>query len=508
MHIRVADPEGRATVDKLVDGTYELWVDVPGESGRSTGRLARVTVGVGEHAEAPRLVVPEPDGLVLAGRVTDTSGRPISGAEVQFHPANGKTGEDGTFRLAGVQEHPNYLQITHVDFTPYQVNEYTPTQAPLHVQLRGKGTISGSVLHNGQPVEKFRVVRLNGSRVESYRARTMQGWERLADGIDGTGGSFSLRAPEGSSTVIVIAEDLAPGIQATPGVVENQTLRLPPFNLVDGGVLAGAVLNADGTPAAGCEVSPDQRETTAGMRTDSSGRFQLAGLPSGTFTLWLTPPGGASQRFEIAVTAGQTQQQTFRLHVGNAISGLVTLAGRPVEGANVRVEITDAVSDSRMSRREVKTDNRGRYTIDRLEDGLAQVSAEIGVEPNQRGVIRAIQIEGGGEYAVDLHSSAGTARLQGKLVDSDGRSLAGRIEIQIVDIDRMARMASAHAIEGEAVSQEFRGSYDISGLPEGMCLVQFSVTDAENRGIVPMKQEGVQLRANEVSVKDFVMEKR
>ncbi len=508
VHFRATDPDGRATVDKLVDGEYSLWVDLPGQGARRTSRLARVTVGVGEHVEAPRIVVPDADGLVFAGRVTDTSGRPVSGAEVTLNSVSGRTSDDGSFRIGGVEDDAGFLQVTHPDYTAYRVNQFVPTRAPMSIQLRGKGSLVADVLRNGRPVEKFRVVYLEDTRFPAYTNRTLIGMERLGGGIDGSNGAFSYRVPEGDCTIIVFAEDCAPSLQVVTGVVENQTLRLPPFNLVDGGVLAGTVLRADGKPAAGCEVSPDQTQSPGALRTDSRGEFQLAGLPTGTFTLWLTAPDGPAQEFEVTVSAGQTHRQTFQLHGGNSVSGVATLGGRPVAGAKVRVELVDDMNDRRGTRREILTDSRGRYSIENLNDGTVRVQVEIGEEPNQRGVIRAVEVWGGGAYTLDLHAAAGTARVQGKLTDSSGRPLSGRIELQIVDPNKLATITNTRAIEGEALAWDVHGSYDITGLPAGMCLIQFEATGAEDLNIVAMKMEGTELRDGETSEKDFVMEKR
>jgi hypothetical protein len=166
------------------------------------------------------------------------------------------------------------------------------------------------------------------------------------------------------------------------------------------------------------------------------------------------------------------------------------------------------MNDQRESRREVTTDSRGRYAFESIEDGLARVQVLTGGESNQRGVIRSLEVQGGGKYTIDLPVAAGTARLRGNVVDSAGRPLAGKIELQLVDVDELSRITNTRAIQGEAVEQEVNGSYDISGLPAGMCLIQFSVIDADTRGIVTMKMEGVQLSDGETTVHDFVMEKR
>lgn len=121
----------------------------------------------------------------------------------------------------------------------------------------------------------------------------------------------------------------------------------------------------DGPPLEGVTISVDGRQTT----TDDQGRWEIAGLPAGDYTI---VPSLANYEFDPSsidqtITNADVTDLNFRaIPTGFSISGMVTdEQGNRLEGVRVIVDGRIAV-----------TSETGRYHIGGIDPGTVQVSCE------------------------------------------------------------------------------------------------------------------------------------
>jgi RNA polymerase sigma factor (sigma-70 family) len=118
------------------------------------------------------------------------------------------------------------------------------------------------------------------------------------------------------------------------------------------------------------------------VRTDDAGRYQLADVPIGRYTMRVIPPEGVCPADDAApdkvrrveVKAGETKTEDFSLRQGVRVKGRVTdRAARPLEGAEITATpIVTVFMDQSYARVEKKsrittlTESDGTYSVDRL----------------------------------------------------------------------------------------------------------------------------------------------
>ena len=173
----------------------------------------------------------------------------------------------------------------------------------------------------------------------------------------------------------------------------------------------------------GWEDEAIRNETT----TDAKGRFRLDGIGRAPVGLVARAPGFDEARRE--ARAGETVE--LFLFPGATLAGTVRDdEGRPVKGAAVRAEgdrpwrappteRTDARGEFRMA-----GVRPGEYTVVAREGGRAPGIAAVVVEPEAEARVSIVLSEGG--------------FVTGRVVDPDGRPLAGRLRVEVA---RRARAA-------------------------------------------------------------------
>lgn len=159
--------------------------------------------------------------------------------------------------------------------------------------------------------------------------------------------------------------------------------------------VSGVVLTDGDTPQpvrfAGVILSEGLLSLPRMVVSDEEGRFTLADLPEGSYTLTTQKPawvplassvrtgqginqGGLGQGVPVAVKAGEAVRGiTLRMAKGAVISGVVRLpGGRPAAGMSVQVLRTSRVDGKRSATMSVvpgTTDDQGKYRVYGLEAG-------------------------------------------------------------------------------------------------------------------------------------------
>jgi hypothetical protein len=150
-----------------------------------------------------------------------------------------------------------------------------------------------------------------------------------------------------------------------------------PELVAGGGEISGVVVNAEGgQPLRQVIVTMTGGGTTRSVLTDDAGRFTLARVPEGTFTVtarkaaYLDAPFGARRPgrlgVPIALAKGQRVQLTIPMFRGAAITGgLRDAAGQPIGGVDVRIidvrtfGVLERASPPQLAR----SDDRGVFRI-------------------------------------------------------------------------------------------------------------------------------------------------
>ena len=275
---------------------------------------------------------------------------------------------------------------------------------------------------------------------------------QIAEGVSDTAGRFSLGlAGSGPIAVTASAHD-GQGRQWRAHAADaagELTLKLA----APGSVAGRVVVDGD---AAGTEVHLAEAPSVA-ARTDAAGRFVLADVPDGTWTLVAQRPGYQRQRLErVVVRDGREVRVLAPFHLqkqagGGELRGVVRDGGgQPVPGA-----IATAWSATGTERYHARTDATGAFVVPGLPAGTyhVQVARRFLTSPPRRDV--AVPAAGAAEAGTfDLAGTLARGRVEGQVVDPAGRGVA----------DAAVNLAHSGL---PAVRTDAGGRYVFDGVPYG-----------------------------------------
>jgi carboxypeptidase family protein len=353
----------------------------------------------------PEIVPIDPLTAAISGRVTSETGGPLRRAEIRATSNGGlsryaTTDPEGRYVVRDLPAGTFTLHVSKSGFVPLYFGQRRPFErrttislvpgqrVSADIRLPRAGAITGRIVdRTGEPVM--------GARVQALRRRMVNGQRGLqavgaADTTDDTGAYRVYGLPPGDYYVTATTrgvEDRAgrpvPPIlgQNTPTILGGNTPIFYPGTAnrdeaqrvaVDVGVegradlvltevrtsrLSGVVLSSSGTPAAGAMVSLLSRDLSFGGDAvggvdplvplqiqddaDASGRFELRGVPPGSFTLRVNtrptismPFDPVAQRFTARPVLPPMETAMVPVNVDGDVAGLtVTTSG----GATVDV---------------------------------------------------------------------------------------------------------------------------------------------------------------------------
>jgi hypothetical protein len=285
-----------------------------------------------------------------------------------------------------------------------------PRAAPLALALDPLAALAGEVLDAaGRPAVGAEVTALSRDHAATARA---DGAGRFAVWLPG--GEYQVLASLGGRAAALAAPvSVAPGATA-----QGHVLRLGPA-----AVLAGAT-TLDGRPAAGAALAVTRHETggvAARAIAGADGRFEVH-LAPGAYDVVASLPGATPARaFALTAAAGQRFPVALGLTPAGAVEGTVTdAAGQPLAGARVRL-LSRGDGLAAVAPLETRTDFDGRWRLDGVEVGRAEVAAEeAGLA---LGDARVIRVERGPATRVDL-ALPPAGGLAGKATAPGGRAAA------------------------------------------------------------------------------------
>ena len=346
----------------------------------------------------PEIVPIDPLTAAISGRVTAETGAPLRRAEVRATSNGGltrftTTDTDGRYVVRDLPAGAFTLHISKSGFVPLYFGQRRPferrttlqlvpgTRVSADVRLPRAGAITGRIVdRTGEPVMGVRVQALRRRMVEGVRGLQATG---AADTTDDQGSYRVYGLPPGEYYVA-----------ATPRRVEDVTGRPAAGALLGRGTpiyypgtanrdeaqriavdvsgearadlqltevrtsrVSGIVLSSNGTPAAGAMVSLLSRDLSIGATdvvdgllplqlqddADANGRFELEGVPPGSFTLRAqtrprisVPFDPVNQRFVAPTAVPAMETALVPVSVDGDVNGLTLTTSA---GGTVNIEI-------------------------------------------------------------------------------------------------------------------------------------------------------------------------
>ncbi|MGH7151416.1 MAG: carboxypeptidase regulatory-like domain-containing protein, partial [Planctomycetota bacterium] len=479
----VEDPEGRFSVGGLEGKRFRLFVDAEGYA------IAHREVEVGTGPVEVALV----RGATVRGVVLDdASGAPLPGARVlsdtdapskvlsttpEHLPDSVRrvavTGEDGAFELPHLSLGTHVLRAIHAErapaFTPPLDLAAGGAREGIELRLGKGGGVRGRVRgEQGEPLARQLLI-VSVADLDSRR--------RLTYGLGVTDGEgrYEVESLLPGFHVVLWIGPVERAYAGSPKGVLPVVVRRGAFETADfggkepkGGVLAGRVLAARGTPLHGIAVSIQRSGDTSptGWRTapvDADGTYRFAGLPPGRYGV--CAGADASPNFvlvsEVEVAAAGETLHDLVLEEGS-ISGSTADAGtgKAVAGAILILERAEAAGGEGEFAGKVIADLEGRFRFPFLGAGIYRITAidlsgGRGFERLEPVSLRAGEaLEG-----VELRLGPG-ASVRVRVQDESGQPVAGA---QV----RIAEPSGREAIVSLDPSTDARGAFEAKGLRPG-----------------------------------------
>ncbi|HEX3761519.1 MAG TPA: carboxypeptidase-like regulatory domain-containing protein [Kofleriaceae bacterium] len=314
----------------------------------------------------------------LTVTVTDDAG-PLAGAVVRLAPGDGEvvaitTGRDGTARADHLTPGTWRISASAAGHAPAALPPHPLAAGAddrLAIRLAAGGrTLSGTVSDaTGGPIAG---ARIDAARIGSFG----DPGDAVAATLTGADGKYRLTVAEGALLVAASSPDYAPQARR---VEVGPTGAVADFALVPGGVIEGVVRDERSRePVAGASVLARRGAMTLlaepGARraiTDGDGRFRLAGLAPGAWSLQATA-GPRALRDPVRVGLGVAEQVTG---VELLIGARPVIRGHVVDDAGAAVPGIAVRARGRGEGTEATADATGGFVLEGLRPGSYSISA-------------------------------------------------------------------------------------------------------------------------------------
>jgi protocatechuate 3,4-dioxygenase beta subunit len=380
----------------------------------------------------------------LAGQVLDAARRqPLGGAVVWCPtcpvPAWTRSGADGGFRLLVATAGQLSVRAAAADHVAATLWQPEPGR-PVALLLAPSAALGGVVVDgDGRPVAGA-AVRAEPRADHEHWAGAIEPPPAAVTGPEGrfrlaglaAGQLYELAARhDDHAPARLLARAPAPGVQAPP-------LRLV---LSPGRSLVGRVVDADGQPIAGAEVTLWQTLLSAGgygprfvppgglrAASDAGGRFQLRHLASGDYELRAARQGFAEeirQGVTVPEGVGEVDVGDLVLERGVVLEGrVVGPKGAAVEGASIAVR--PRIDDLRLfhrgqEQRDARTDAGGLFRVADLRRG-ARVEVTVSHPDFAEADVAEVEVPPTEPLLIELRAMGALAV---RVLDAEGEPLPG-----------------------------------------------------------------------------------
>ena len=467
-------------------------------------RRAGVTLRAGEVVKDVSLVLKR--GLEARGRVVDTAGQPIAGAEVRMsrpekggnrflfqiggmgdrEKADASSGPDGSFRVAGLEAGEYALAVSREGYAQKQVSSVNvvadgPNDWPPVVLSPGVA-IAGFVRNGkGEPVV--------GAQVSSFAVNAGPRGTTTSD----TEGRFRLEGFDSGRAVMLSVRAEGYGFLNRQVSAPSDDLSLV---LKTTGTIRGRVEDAAtnrpvtdfsasySSPRGGFGMQVRMGETEKAFQS-ADGTFELTDVPAGKWKLTASAPGYRPAEVSgIEIGEGETKEGVvFSLKKGASVAGRVLDPRRGTGIPNASVSWSEGSGASGMNPgaaaiarmtgdgTAVSTDADGLYHLDGLPAGKVNIAAE---HPDYLEVSR--QVEVADEATVDLTLSLGGS-IAGTVIGNDRRSAVPGAQVTL------AEQGESFGMGGDTARSDASGNFVFEHLKPG----RYRMSARSNAGSTPWR---------------------
>lgn len=309
------------------------------------------------------------EGVEVSGRVVDPDGAPVAGANVFLEPAftSGRaiyrsssglqTAADGSFTFRDVLEGSYHLATSKTGFARTRRPEPLEIEGVdvrgLEIALERGAVLTGQIL---------------GLSFDDLARVQIQAWSD--SGGQGTGradyeGQYTIEglAPGGWSVTAWVGDHGGRRVSEQLTITSDQRQATLDLEFTSGHTLRGVVVR-NGAPVEGVRVYAANFEvgSSGSAMTDSSGRFRLEHLPTGTYQVMAQSAGGSfEQNRQIVELLGDEdiRLELASLHLAGVVLGATDR--EPVAGAELRAEKLD--EGEAHASTSARSDSRGRFRM-------------------------------------------------------------------------------------------------------------------------------------------------
>ena len=329
--------DGAFVAEGLAPGTYRV---AAAADGHMPVELPEVVVGEGG---ANRVDMRLPRAFFIAGRVVDTSGLAVAGAEIHGEPSTSRgttagttpaSDSEGAFRIGPFRKGQRVLVSARADLSRSDAAYFLAPMDDLVLTLHDAVEIRGSVSN-----------AFTGELLNEFALNTYGDGEGRSFAFRDAAGEFSAVVPGNTREIVISAPGFAPWYTrvdfGSGGEHRIGDVALDPERIVTGRVLDAA----SGLPVqawvrrgfdirdfrSGLPFDPASRRLVPYAWTDEDGGFRLSGLPRDDARIETGSPGYAPE--VVGVPAGTDHIDIEMAVVGATIEGmLVTDEGTPAKG--------------------------------------------------------------------------------------------------------------------------------------------------------------------------------
>lgn len=399
---------------------YRVCVADPSVRASRLDELTQVKLTRDEAVTGVRLVYGKEGGLAIAGRIENTRGERIAGAEIMcYGNTNRRTssGKDGTFRAAYLEPGNYNVCVSAKGYTNYG-QLIDAGEGDVVIVLLGKGNVEGRVVRadTGQPLTKFEVGFINGHR-EGVTDTILSNMNAFVD----VSGSFRLDdVYVGDLTIAARANGFSPAYTHIV-LAENETVSGIKLRLEAGRPLRGRVQDVEGKPVPRAKICfgpidwPEVALSAVVTETDESGVFDIRNASPDLHVVSAHHPkyvpGSARVGGDMVIT----------LEEPTTLKVTIAEGGEPLHKAHVRVSSPPGIRLRYIPG--ATTDPYGVATVEGLHPGRVDVTA---YKTEERTLVKEVVLIPGGttELAFDFGAASGSLEgfftVEGKPV-SDGR---------------------------------------------------------------------------------------
>lgn len=418
-----ADTRGEFELAGLPPANYAIVLSFNGGRGARNGESSmNVDLDEGQAITGLRLTF-ETGDLTISGRVIDTAGNAIEGANVLVHNGFGGdfSDEDGRFLIRGLEGAVVIVDAIHEDYSWTHLRNVSAGAEDIELVMLGKADVEGRVFEaaSGLPLTDFEVFHA----IQAEQQGALQNRQAVSH----QEGLFALAGLDaGEVTVSVCAQGFA-SLSQVLHLEENKTVSGLEFGLEAGERLEGTVVNSHGAPVAGAYIFEGSaplsiREGVYAARSDSGGRFAINGFSTETKQISAYHPDYAASAADVE----SLSPAHIVMQEPSIIEGVIVKNGKPIDGMMVIAVNHDMQGSSSVD----LTKKDGRYKLEGLAPGTIQVIANAQRMRDGGALVEFVTVEAGTLTRLDFEFKSKSASVEGR-VTIDGRP-AGSAQVLLL----------------------------------------------------------------------------